>query len=79
MIKIIESGQKKYRKRCCYCGCLFAFEEEDISHNEFKDDHGISWGGEDVIECPFCQNKLHVDKTDVHIGPKEEVENDIRN
>lgn len=73
MIKIIEPGKKKYRKRCCYCQCLFSFEEEDTIHREFED-RGMSWGSEDVVTCPFCKNELHVDKTDIHIGPKEDYE-----
>ncbi len=74
MIRIIEPGQKKYRKKCHYCGCLFSFEEEDLRHREYMDDTGMSWGSSDLVDCPYCSNELHVNKTDIHIGPKEEYE-----
>lgn len=70
MIKIIEPGVKEYRKKCCHCGCLFSFSEEDITHRELAD-RGMIWGTEEVINCPFCNNELHIHKTDIHIGPKE--------
>lgn len=70
MIKIIEPGVKKYKKKCGYCGCLFSFSEEDVAHREMLD-RGVSWGSEDLINCPFCNNELHVRKTDICIGPQE--------
>ena len=73
MIKIVTPGKKKYKKKCGYCGCVFTFDENDTTHREFED-RGISWGSEDVITCPFCDNELHIDKTDICIGPKEEIE-----
>lgn len=73
MIKIITPGKKKYKKKCGYCGCVFTFDEDDVTRTDLID-HQMSWGIAESIKCPFCTNELAVCITDIYIGPEEEVE-----
>lgn len=53
MIKIIRNGQHaRYQIECEYCGCLFTFEDEDISGN------GCQWDYDEGVRCPFCDKDL---------------------
>ena len=56
MITIIKHGTIK-KKRCDSCGCVFTYEEEDIS---IHDDLGSRYS---FVTCPQCKEEIKLEVT----------------
>lgn len=56
MITIIKHGTIK-KKRCDSCGCVFTYEEEDISINN---DLGSRYA---FVTCPQCKEEIKLEVT----------------
>lgn len=57
MVEILKRGTKK-TETCEVCGCVFTYEQEDISFEE-SPYHG---GGDyKYINCPQCDNKIYLE------------------
>ena len=64
MIKIIEKGTK-HKIRCENCGCLFSFDDEDVSIRTGISIYGMKLCKKPYgIICPQCENEivLNIDK-----------------
>lgn len=58
MKRVIEHGNRDvveiFERRCPRCGCLFEFEQEDVTSTFFDQREGeLLW----YIECPECGDK----------------------
>lgn len=60
MIKIIERGTIK-KLKCDNCGCLFSYENEDITTE--KDEDWIHGFDSKYIVCPQCKTKIKLGGT----------------
>ena len=56
MITIIKHGTIK-KKRCDSCGCVFTYEDEDIS---IHDDLGSRYS---FVTCPQCKEEIKLEVT----------------
>lgn len=54
MIKIIESGNKRYTFKCNSCGCKFTTDGTKIFREKLP--QGRSW-----IYCPECGSQILID------------------
>lgn len=52
MVHVLETGDKTMTVRCPFCGCLFSFEESDMSDDG---DYFSPWW---TVKCPTCDYKL---------------------
>lgn len=68
MIKIIEKGNRFYKKKCPQCECVFLYEREDVENvtresiigpdGRMYDSYSYPYYGE--VSCPFCQKVIGV-------------------
>lgn len=56
MITILKHGKCNFKKTCPNCGCLFAFQKEDIESNYYAYNEVIH-----SIECPECSQTIEVE------------------
>lgn len=58
MKRVIENGNRAvgtiFEHRCPQCGCLFEFEQEDVTNTFFDQREGKQFW---YIECPECGDK----------------------
>ena len=60
MITIIKHGTIK-KKRCDSCGCVFTYEEEDISiHDDVEFAVGSRYS---FVTCPQCKEEIKLEVT----------------
>ena len=60
MITIIKHGTIK-KKRCEKCGCVFTYEEEDISvHDDIEFALGSRYS---FVTCPQCKEEIKLEAT----------------
>lgn len=62
-MRMIKEGKikelpKEVETKCEYCGCVFAYDKEDVHHGMtmYPDCRSV-----DFVVCPFCGKSIEVD------------------